>query len=131
MKLAGANTEEHSNIRLCLGRLAFELSNVADVLKFCLGLAHIFTSFTTKSSENVTGLLLPADLDEPTWGFGEEPADGEEQKQRGDLESDWEPPGELSGSAFVEIAATKAKSVKNLDIDRRFGINGCTYYSIQ
>ena len=66
MKLAGANTEEHRDVGLCLGCLTFELSNVADVLKFCLGLANIFTSFTTQSSEDVTGLLLATDLDEPT-----------------------------------------------------------------
>lgn len=65
MKLAGADTEEHSNVRLGLGGLAFELSNIADILEFGLGFAHIFTSLTTESSKDVSGLFLSAHLDEP------------------------------------------------------------------
>ena len=66
VKLAGANAEEHGKVRLGLGGLTFELGDVADVLEFSLGLADIFTSLTTKSSEDVTGLFFAADLDEPT-----------------------------------------------------------------
>lgn len=66
MKLAGTDTEEHGNIRLGLGGLAFELSDVTDILEFGLRLAHIFTSLATESSENVTGLFLSTNLDEPT-----------------------------------------------------------------
>ncbi len=92
-----------------LGGLSFELSDIADILEFGLGLARIFASLTTKSSKDVTGLFLSANLDEPTRRLGEEPADGEEEKQWGDLESDWESPCELSSSAFVEVGATEKK----------------------
>ena len=43
VKLAGADTEKHGNVRLGFGGLAFELRNVADILKFGLGFAQIFT----------------------------------------------------------------------------------------
>ena len=80
VKLARADTEKHGDVRLRLGGLSFELSDVADILEFSLGLAHIFASLTTKSSKDVTGLFLSTDLDEPTRRLGEEPADGEEEK---------------------------------------------------
>lgn len=66
VKLAGADTEEHRNVRLGLGGLAFELSNVADILEFGLGLADIFTRLTTESSKDVAGLFLSTNLNEPT-----------------------------------------------------------------
>lgn len=66
MKLAGADTEKHGKVGLGLGGLAFELGNVADILEFGLCLARIFTGLTTESSENITGLFLSTDLDEPT-----------------------------------------------------------------
>lgn len=66
VKLTGANTEKHRDVRLGLSGLSFELSNVADILEFRLGLAHIFTGLATESSKDVTGLFLSTNLDEPT-----------------------------------------------------------------
>ena len=66
VELAGADAEEHSKIGLDFSSLAFKLSNVADILEFRLGFAHIFTSLATESSKDVTGLFLSTNLDEPT-----------------------------------------------------------------
>ena len=66
MKLARADTEEHGHVRLAFSGFAFELSDVANVLEFSLGLADIFTSLTTKPSENVAGLFFATNFDEPT-----------------------------------------------------------------
>ena len=66
VKLARADTKEHGNVRLALGGLAFELSDVTDVLEFGLGFAHIFTSLAAESTKDITGLFLATDLDEPT-----------------------------------------------------------------
>lgn len=66
VKLAGADTEEHGKVRLGLGGLAFELSDIANILEFGLGLSDIFASLPTKSSKNITCLFLSTNLDEPT-----------------------------------------------------------------
>ena len=66
VKLARADAEKHGNVRLGLGCLAFELSDVADILELGLSFAHIRTSLATESAENVTGFFLSTNLDEPT-----------------------------------------------------------------
>ena len=66
VKLTRADTEEHGGVRLGFGGLAFELSDIADILELGFSLADICTSLATKSSEDVTCLFLAADLDEPT-----------------------------------------------------------------
>ena len=66
VKFAGADTEEHCEVRLDFGGLSFELSNVADILEFRLGFAQIFTSLATESSKDVTGLFLSTNLDQPS-----------------------------------------------------------------
>jgi len=50
VKFAGADTEEHGEVGLCLGGLAFELGNVADVLELGFGLAHVFAGFATEAT---------------------------------------------------------------------------------
>ena len=106
MEFARTDTEKHGNVRLRFGRLAFELCDVADVLKLRFGLAHILAGLTTKATKDVTSLILATNLNEPTWGFGEHPTDCKENEQREDLEGNREPPGEFSSSTLVEIAAT-------------------------
>lgn len=106
VKLAGTNPKEHGDVRLSLSGLAFELCDVADILEFSLGLADIFATLTAESSKDVTCLFLSPNLDEPAGRFGEEPTDREEEKQWGDLESNWESPCELSSSTFVKVGAT-------------------------
>ena len=66
VKLTRADTEEHRSVGLGLGGLAFELSDVANILELGFSLANVCTGLATKSSEDVTGLFLAADLDEPT-----------------------------------------------------------------
>ena len=92
MKLATANTEEHSKVGLAAGGFALELSNVADILEFSLCFAHILASFTTETAKNVAGFLFTANLCQPSRGFWEHPADEEEEDERRNLEGDWEPP---------------------------------------
>ena len=50
VELSGADTEQHGEIRLTLGSLAFQLSDVANILEFGFGPASIRTSLTTKTS---------------------------------------------------------------------------------
>lgn len=102
MELARAETEKHSNVGLARGSLAFELADVADILEFSFGLAKILTGFTTKTTKDVTSFLLTADLCEPTWGFGEDPYNGEEEEKREDLESNGEAPDERGLAIHVE-----------------------------
>ena len=66
MKLAGADTEEHREVRGVTGGLAFKLGNVADVLEFGFGLASICTGFTTQTAKDVTSFFFTADLYKPT-----------------------------------------------------------------
>lgn len=66
VELARADTEKHRDVRLALGSLTLEFSDVADVLEFGFGLASIFTCFTTETSENIASLFFTANLDEPT-----------------------------------------------------------------
>ena len=105
VELARANTEEHSEIRLGFGSLAFELCNVADVLEFRLGSANIFTSLASKAAQNIASLVFAANLNEPTWGLGKEPTDCKEDQQWENLECNGKPPGELTSSSLVEVAA--------------------------
>ena len=106
VEFAGADTEEHSEVGLCTGGLAFELGDVADVLKFGFGLAQVFSSFTTETTKDVARFVLAADLCEPTGGFGEQPDNAKEEKEWDDLESDGEPPDERSVTSSVERAPT-------------------------
>ena len=77
VKLAEANAEEHSEVRLGLGGLPYKLSNVADILEFSFGLASIRTSLATETTENVTSCFLATHLGEPTWGLGKESNDAQ------------------------------------------------------
>ena len=104
VQFARADTEKHGNVRLGLSSLSFEFCDIANILELGLGLSDVFTSLATESPEYVTGLFLSPDLDEPTRRFGEEPTNGEEHKQWGDLERDRESPGEFSGTTFIEVA---------------------------
>ena len=116
VKFAGSDTEEHVEIRLPRGRLALKLSDVADILKFSLSSAEILTALASKTSEDVAGFLLPADFDQPTGGFREEPYDGQEYKQKEYLEGDGESPGEGSRPVLV-FAATKFNPVGDNDTE--------------
>jgi len=80
VELARADTEKHGNVRLALGGLKFEFSDVTDVLELSFGLANIFTSFTTETSKNVASLFFAANLNEPTGGLGKEPTDCEQEE---------------------------------------------------
>lgn len=111
-----------------LGGLAFELSDVANILKLGLGFANILTRLTTKSSEDVTAFFLSTNLDEPSRRFRKEPADGEEPNQWSDLESNGESPGKFPSSSLVETAATE-KAVSYLFTVQKLDVY--THYSIQ
>ena len=106
VELARADTEEHGDVRLRFCRLAFELCDVADILEFCFGLAHILAGLTTKATKDITSLIFTTNLDEPTWGLGEHPTDRKEKEQRSNLEGNRKSPGEFTSSALVEVAAT-------------------------
>ena len=90
---------------MALSSLAFELSDVANILELGLGLAGIFAGLTSKPTKNVASLLLSANLNEPTGRLREEPADGEEEQQGSDLKCDGEPPGEFRKTSLIEVAA--------------------------
>lgn len=66
VKLARADAEEHGEVRLSSCGLAFELSDVANVLEFGLGFTRVFAGLTSKTAEDVTSFFLAAGLDEPT-----------------------------------------------------------------
>ncbi len=106
MELARADTEEHRDVRLRFCRLAFELCDVADILKFRLGLAHILAGLTTEATKDIPSLIFTTNLNQPTWGLGEHPTDCEEKEQRSNLEGNREPPGEFTSPPLVKIAAT-------------------------
>lgn len=105
MKLARAETEKHSDVGLTVGGLALKFGDVADILEFGFGLAHILSGFTTKTTKNVAGFLLTADFDEPTWRFGEDPNDTEEEDKRCNLECNWESPYEGRLASHIKRAA--------------------------
>lgn len=73
VELAGANTKQHSEVRLRLGSLAFKLGDVADILEFGFGPASVRTSLTTETAEDVASFFFATDFGEPTWGLGEVP----------------------------------------------------------
>ena len=104
---ARTNPKQHSKVRLGLGCFAFELSNVADVLKFGLSLAQVLSGFTTKTSKNITSFVLAAHFRQPTWRLGEEPNYSEEKEEWEDLERDREAPGKGAIAACVKLATTK------------------------
>ena len=106
VEFARADTEKHSNVRLAFGGLAFELCDVANILEFGLSFANIFTGLASKTAKNIASLVFAANLDEPTGGLGEEPADCKEEQQRGNLECNRESPGELACSSLIKVAAT-------------------------
>ena len=106
VELARADTKEHGDVRLRFCRLAFELCDVANILEFCFGLAHILAGLTTKATKDITSLIFTPNLNEPTWGLGEHPTDRKEKEQRSNLEGNWEPPGKFTSSPLIEIAAT-------------------------
>jgi len=94
VELTSADAEKHVDIRVALGGLSLKLGDVADILEFSLGHAHVRTSLTTESAKNVASFFLATDLGEPTWGLGEEPDNGEEEEQWENLEGDGETPDE-------------------------------------
>lgn len=106
VELARADTEEHGDVRLRFCRLAFELCDVADILEFRFGLAHILASLTTKATKDITSLIFTPNLNEPTWGLGEHPTDRKEKEQRSNLEGNGESPSKFTSSPFVKVAAT-------------------------
>ena len=79
VKFTGADTEKHRDVRLALGGFALKFSNIANILELGFGLSNIFTSLTTKTSEDIASLFFAANFDEPTGRFGEKPADSKEQ----------------------------------------------------
>ena len=95
VELARANTEEHADVRVRAGRLTLKLGDVADILKFGFGLAHVGAGLATKTTQDVAGFFFTANLGEPTWRLGEEPDNAEEDKKRQDLEGNGESPDEL------------------------------------
>ena len=105
MKLAGADTKEHSKVGGTTGRLPLKLSDVANVLKFSLGLTDILAILTTKTSEYIASLPLTTDLDEPARRFREVEDGDQEHNERGDLEANGKSPGKAGLAAFVEVAA--------------------------
>jgi len=113
VELAGTDTEKHVEIRVVLGSLPLELGDVADVLKLSLGLTHVCTSLTTKSTQDIARFFLTPDLGKPTWRFREEPDDAEEEEKRYDLECDGEPPNKAGCSVPVEGAAAVDRSALN------------------
>ena len=105
VEFPSANAEEHSEVGVAVGSLAFEFCNVADVLEFSFGLALVLAIFTTETTKDVASFTLTANLDQPARRFREVPADSKEQQKWGDLEADGESPGEGCGAALVEVAA--------------------------
>ena len=113
VELARADAEEHRDVRLGFCRLAFELCNVADILEFRFGLANILAGLTTKATKDITSLIFAPNLNEPTWGLREHPADRKEKEQRSNLEGNREPPSEFTSPPLVEIAATARRISTN------------------
>lgn len=91
---------------MTLGHFPLEFGNVANVLKFGLGLASVLASFPTEAAENVTRFLLAAHLHKPTRGLGEDPHGCQEEQERDDLERNWEAPDEGTVTTSVELAST-------------------------
>lgn len=73
-------------------------------MELSFGLAQVFTRLATKTTEDIASFFLTTDLDQPTWGFGEEPNDAEEEEKRDNLESNRESPDEGAVTTFVEAA---------------------------
>lgn len=102
VEFAGTSTGEHRPVGCAAGSLALEFGDVADVLELSFGLAQIFTRLATKTTEDVATFFLTTDFDQPTWGLGKDPDDGEEEEKWDNLESNREPPDEGAVTAFVE-----------------------------
>lgn len=102
VEFAGADAKEHGEVGLCAGGLAFELGDVADILEFGFGLAHILAGFATEATEDVACLFLATNLGEPTGRLGEEPHNGEQEEKGNNLESNRESPDKRPVASGVE-----------------------------
>ena len=119
VELARADAEEHREVRRVAGGLALKFGDVANILELSLGLASVCTCLASKAAEDVASFFFAANLYEPTRRLREEPTYGKKKQQWGNLEPDWEPPGECGNSSLVEIAAAKIKlSARDSRIDR-------------
>lgn len=107
VELARADTEKHGEVGLGFGRFPLEFGNVTNVLEFGIGLASVLARLPTKAAKNVTRFVLAAHLHEPTWGLREDPNDCQEEKEREDLECNWEAPDEGAITTCIELASTK------------------------
>ena len=106
VELAGADAEKHGDVGVVLGSCTLEFANVLDVLELGLGSPSILTGFTTKTSENVTSLLISTDFDKISGRFWEEPDRDGENHERDDLEGDRETPDEAVVTAAVTVVCT-------------------------
>jgi hypothetical protein len=77
-----------------LGRLAFELADIDDILEFGFREAIIFAGLTSEAAEDVARFIFAADFDEPAGGLGHEIYHAEKKDERGDLECYGESPYE-------------------------------------
>ena len=105
VELAGTSAGKHGPVRGAGCSLSLEFGNVADILEFRLGLAHIFTSLASQTAKDIATFLLTANFDQPTRRFREEPNDCEKEEKWNDLESDREAPNERAIALGVEGAS--------------------------
>lgn len=104
VELARADASEHGPVRGARCSLAFELGDVTDVLEFGFGPAHILAGFATETAQDVATFFLAADLDQPTWRFGEDPDNAKEKDKGDNLEGNRESPDERAVATLVEGA---------------------------
>lgn len=109
VQLTGVDAEEHVDVGVPPGALTLEQDSVPDILEFSLGFTFIGAGFAAETAEDVAGFFFAANFAEPAGGFGEGPADGEEEEEGDDLEGDGEAPDEGGGSVTVEGAAASGR----------------------
>lgn len=126
VELAGTDAKEHMEIRVVLGSLPLQLGDVADILELSLSLARVCTSLATESPKDVARFFLTPNFGQPTWRFGEEPNDAEEEQKRYDLECNGEPPNKAGCPVTVKRAGAIDRSASKRD-----ECGKATYYSSQ
>lgn len=63
MQVTGLVAEQHGEIRVAVSDGLLELGNALDITELCLRSEYIFAGVSTKTTKDVSRLLLPTNLD--------------------------------------------------------------------
>lgn len=88
MKLARTNTEQHREIAIPVGCLAFIDHDNLDIMKLSIGFGSTFSILASETTQNVPCLFITTDFAQPTRRLREEPDDRDQDQERDDLEGD-------------------------------------------